>query len=186
VVAVIFEEMMSNKKKRIIDLLNLMLQAFMEDELKWYPMEKAEALEELEGLKKRVKGKWWSNRKMKKEVNRKLKRLERWRELYPLHRADKLYTTLTIKWSNWEKNTYHVQFDVSNVEHLSCKIVAVAPWAAETPIGDYFKSYTSGSLTHDRVTDEEYPDLVTLLYLIHDDSVVQKIENIPSVILTKE
>jgi hypothetical protein len=44
----------------------------------------------------------------------------------------------------------------------------------------------SGSLTHDRVTDEEYPDLVTLLYLIHDDSVVQKIENIPSVILTKE
>ncbi len=158
-------------KAETYPILDLMLKGFMEDELKWFPLGKAAALDELDSIKSRVNRKSYPYKRSKRQSIRKYNRLKKWKKEYPFHRSKSLYTTFIAKYY-WEVRRFHVQF---NTDKLRLRITFTNGYYLPEKVHSFF--------THpDRyleITDEDYPSLVTLLYLVAETSLVQNTRDIP-------
>jgi hypothetical protein len=163
-------------KSETYPILDLMLKAFMEGELKWFAFDKIEAMDELDSIKIRINNKIYKDRVSRYEIKRKYKRLEKWKKEFPFHRMKRLYTRFIVSFNTWLIKECHIQF---NLDSLTLKIVDNI-WSSDykdinskpIPLFNKLDNYLE-------ITDNDYNNIITLLYMISEESVVQNIEDIP-------
>jgi hypothetical protein len=185
---------MTRDEKEVTLVLDLMLKAFMEDELKWYPVEKDDAVAELNAAIKRVNDKLWGNRQLKRQVQRQRKRLNNWNKEFPLHRIKRFYTIFSVASRSSWNNSYHVMFDITNApEKLECYVVScrtkkitsssITKFFDDAISKQWIRGFRPSGHEVSKLNDDIYPGLITMHCLICKDSVVQNLEDIPEATL---
>ena len=180
-------------------VLDIMLRGFMEDLIKWYPLDKlflAKEINEFKDMK-------CHSREAKGQLEKFIYKLRGWEKEYPFEEATSLLTGFyfTQKYYYPSQRLYMIHLDNIHNENISARISSSHSHSKhgdkiyiDRLINAYkqYKSHKPSALKYEppfnyrskletKIDIEKYPHLITLSHLLGQDSLIQEVpDNMPT------